>query len=104
MLDVIGCGVACTLLSMRQALETYKTELAKYNASASLNKSLVDKLELTVKVAQATALESQLVRSLRKAQTERKKSVQKYYSVYANVPETDVQPFFWAAAQKLLHS
>ena len=66
-----------------------------------INKDLVEETEKLIDQCQATALESQLARSLRKPEDQQKASVKKYLTLYATVKQSAVLAQLWAAAQVL---
>ena len=70
----------------------YKVELAKFGAN-----SMTPKAEVLASEAQATMLESQLCRQLRKPKEQQ--SIVKYLGLYATVPPSKVHPTLWEAAQ-----
>jgi hypothetical protein len=83
-----------------EAVETYMGENRKWGRGDHKNQQLLDKLKEVQDDSQLTSLESQLIRSLKKAGAkDRKGSIQKYMSIYATVPPSKVHPTVWKAAQ-----
>jgi len=87
------------LRALSQAVAEYKSELARYNAEAMIDKEIVKAAEDTAAASLVTLLESQLARSLRKDGSERQSACEKYLARYASVPQKDVHPLLWDSAQ-----
>jgi hypothetical protein len=85
-----------------EAESKYITELAKWNSPASKKEELIAQSTALKAQTQATALESQLCRALKKAPELQKESCEKYLGLYASVPQSAVLKQLWDAAQKIL--
>jgi hypothetical protein len=97
-----GPKVMSTKKELKDALDTYDQELAKWGAEAMRDDGLVTKLNETSDFAQVTAFESHLCRCLRKPVEAQLESVQKYMTLFASVPSSAVLPQLWKAAQDIL--
>ncbi len=85
-----------------EAENKYLAELAKWSSVPSKKQELLDKAEALKTASQATALESQLCRALKKESSLQKDSIEKYLGLYAAVPQDAVLKQLWDAAQKIL--
>ncbi len=64
---------------------------------------VAQKVGEVVALSQATVLESQLIRSMKKPLDQQGKAVTKYMTLYAHVPRVQVITQIWDRAQQILH-
>ena len=91
------------VLVPREAVEEYKTECARYDASKeSLDHTLLDEVKVISKRSQASYLEAQICKALGKEEGLQKDYFTHLQRMYGDVPSSSIHPLLHKAMVKYL--